>query len=63
MLNLHLLFVNITSFLIRLLANFSFDSENDSRTIIRFRSCLNIQWYSPIRFLGKPADKNFLLQN
>ena len=55
MLNLHLLFANITSFLIRFLANFSFDSENGSRTIISFRSSDN---HSRIikSSLGKPAD-------
>ena len=49
------IFANITSFLIRLLANFSFDSENGSRTIISFRSSDS---HSRIikSSLGKPAD-------
>ena len=36
MLNLHLLFVNITSTLIRFFVNFSFDFENTSRRKITF---------------------------
>ena len=38
MLNQHLLFGNIKIFLIRLLVNFSVDSENSSHRIISFRS-------------------------
>ena len=69
-LNFHLLFVNITSFLIRLLVNFSFYSENGSRRIIIFRSSnnhseiikssLSLLKYSVvflIKFLEKLADK------
>ena len=41
MLNLHLIFVNVANFLIRLLVDFSFDSENDSRRIISFFSSNN----------------------
>ena len=63
--------LNVTSFLIRLLVIFWFDSENGSR-IISFRlsnnlsgiikSSLSLLKYSIvflIKFLGKPADKNF----
>ena len=71
-LNFHLLFVNITSYLIRLLVNFSFHSENGRRRIIIFRSSnnhseiikssLSLLKYSVvflIKFLEKLADKNF----
>ena len=75
MLNLHLLFVNITSFfLIKPLVNFSLDSENGSGRIISFgssishsgiiKSSLSSLKYSIvflITFLGKSADKNFLI--
>ena len=37
MLNLHLLFVNVMSILIKLWINVSFDSENGSHRIISFR--------------------------
>ena len=69
-LNFHLLFVNITSFLIRLLVNLSYYSENGSRRIIIFRSSnnhseiikssLSLLKYSVvflIKFLEKLADK------
>ena len=71
MLNLYLLFVNVTSFLIRLLVDFSFGSENGGCRIISFcssdnhseitKSCLSLLKYSAvflIKFLGTPADKN-----
>ena len=74
MLNLHLLFVNMASFSISLLVNFSFDSENGSRALNRFRSSNNHSGIIKsslsllkyllvflIKFLGKPADKNFLV--
>ena len=74
LLNLHLLFVNITNFLVRLFVNFPFDSENGSRRIISFRSSNNhseiIQSFSSllkysivflIKLLGKLVDKNFLV--
>ena len=76
MLNLHLLFVNVTSFLIRLLANFSLDSENGSRSIIAFcpsnnhsgiiKSSSSLLKYSTVfltKFLGKQADKNFFVMH
>ena len=72
MLNLHLSFVNVSSILIGFLVNFSFDSESGSRRIISFRSSnnhsgiikssLSLLKYSIvflIKFLWKPADKNF----
>ena len=71
MLNLYLLFVNVTSFLIRLLVDFSFGSENGGCRIISFcssdnhseitKSYLSLLKYSAvflIKFLGTPADKN-----
>ena len=74
MLNLRLLFVNITIFLIKLSVNCSFDSENSIRRIISFRSSNNhsviinsflfLLKYSVvflIEFLGKPAIINFLV--
>ena len=74
MLNLHLFFVNITSFLVKLFVNSLVDSQNVSRRIISFRSSNNYSGivkssllllkYSVvflIKILGKPADKNFLI--
>ena len=74
MLNLHLIFVNITHFRIRLFVDFSFDSENGSIRIISFRSSnnhlgiiesfLSLLKYSIlflIKFLGNPADKNLFV--
>ena len=74
MLNLHLLFVNITNFLVRLFVYFPFDSENGSRRIISFRSSNNhseiVQSFLQslkysivflIKLLGKQANKNLLV--
>ena len=68
MLDLHLLFVNIMSVFIRLLVNFSFESENGSRRIVSFRTSHsdfgNIKSFLPllkfsmvflIKFLGRPG--------
>ena len=73
MFNLCFLFI-ITNFLIRVLVNFSFDSENDSRKIISFsssnshsgikKSSLSLLKYSVvflIKIIGKPTDENFLV--
>ena len=40
-LSFHLLFVNITRFLVRLFVNFSFNSENGSRRVFSFHSSNN----------------------
>ena len=74
MLNLHLLLVNITRFLIRPLVHFSFDFENGSRRKISFCSSnsgiikpsvslLKCSIAFLIKFLGKPADNNFLVMH
>ena len=60
--------------MIRLLINFSFDSENDGRKIVSFgssnnhsgikKSALSLLKYSIvflIKIMGKPADENFLV--
>ena len=73
-LNLHLLLVNITSLLIGIFVNFSFDSEKGSHRIVGFRSSnnhsgiilsfLSLLKYSIvflIEFIGKLADKNFFI--
>ena len=71
-LNLHLLFVNITSFLIKLFVNFSFHSEDNSRgswtTEKSYSEIISSTLYLLkyltvflIIFLGKPANKCFLV--
>ena len=74
MLNLHFLLVNITSFLMKLSVNCSFDSENGFHRIICFRSSNNHSGIIKsslsllkcsivflMKFLGKPIDKKSLL--
>ena len=75
MLNLHLSCGNITSFFIRLLIIFSFDSENSSCTIISFyslnscsgiiRSFIVLLKFSAvllIKLLGRLANRTFLVR-